>query len=62
MHYLSPTDDNRYQAQKMKARGLFSAVHDEVGQIIVADVNESGVRALLAPDGERLTALIERRN
>ena len=62
VHYVSPTDDNRYQAQKMKAHGLFSDVHDEVGHIIVADVNESGVRALLAPDGERLTALIERRN
>ena len=31
VHYVSPTDDNRYQAQKMKAHGLFSDVHDEVG-------------------------------
>jgi isocitrate lyase len=61
VHYVSPTDDNRYQAQKMKTHGLFSDVHDEVGHVIVADVNEAGVRALLAPDGERLTALIERR-
>ena len=45
----------------MGAHGLFGDVHDEVGQIIVADVNEAGVRALLTPDGERLTALIERR-
>ncbi|HET7017721.1 MAG TPA: isocitrate lyase ICL2 [Streptosporangiaceae bacterium] len=61
VHYVSPTDDNRYQAEKMKAHGLFSQVHDEVGDVIVADVNDQGVRALLAPDGERLTALIERR-
>ena len=39
VHYVSPTEDNRYQAQKMKAHGLFSDVHDEVGQIIVADVD-----------------------
>jgi isocitrate lyase len=27
VHYVSPTDDNRYQAQKMKTHGLFSEVH-----------------------------------
>ena len=58
VHYVSPTDDNRYQAQKMKTHGLFSDVHDEVGQIIVADVSAEGVQALLAPDGARLQDLI----
>jgi isocitrate lyase len=61
VHYVSPTEDNRYQAQKMKTHGLFSDVHDEVGHIIVADVNADGVRALLAPDRDRLNALIQRR-
>jgi len=60
VHYVSPTDDNRYQAQKMKTHGLFSNVHDEVGHVIVADVNAEGVKALLAPDRERLNALIDR--
>jgi isocitrate lyase len=60
VHYVSPTDDNRYQAQKMKTHGLFSNVHDEVGHVIVADVNAEGVKALLAPDRKRLNALIER--
>jgi isocitrate lyase len=60
VHYVSPTDDNRYQAQKMKAHGLFSDVHDEVGHVIVADVDAEGVRTLLAADRNRLTALIER--
>jgi isocitrate/methylisocitrate lyase len=60
VHYVSPTDDNRYQAQKMKAHGLFTDVHDEVGHVIVADVNADGVRALLAPDRNRLNALIDR--
>jgi isocitrate lyase len=60
VHYVSPTDDNRYQAQKMKTHGLFADVHDEVGHIIVADVNAEGVQALLAPDRNRLNALIRR--
>jgi isocitrate lyase len=61
VHYVSPTDDNRYQAQKMRTHGLFSDVHDEVGHVIVADVSAEGVKTLLAPDRDRLNALIERR-
>ncbi len=61
VHYVSPTDDNRYQTQKMKTHGLFSDVHDEIGQVIVADVNPDGIKALLAPDRDRLNALIERK-
>ena len=60
VHYVSPTEDNRYQAQKMKAHGLYSDVHDEVGDVIVADVSAEGVNALLAPDRDRLNALIQR--
>ncbi len=62
VHYVSPTDDNRYQAQKMKTHGLFSDVHDEVGHVIVADVSAEGVKALLAPDQDRLNALIQRQH
>jgi isocitrate lyase len=61
VHYVSPTDDNRYQAQKMKTHGLFSDVHDEVGHIIVADVNAAGVKDLLEPDRDRLNSLIQRK-
>jgi isocitrate/methylisocitrate lyase len=61
VHYVSPTDDNRYQAQKMKTHGLFSDVHDEVGDIIVADVSPENVKLLLAPDRARLEDLIHRR-
>ena len=61
VHYVSPTDDNRYQAQKMRTHGLFSDVHDEVGDVIVADVSAEGVRALLAPDRNSLNALIQRK-
>src|SRR5262249_11856369 len=61
VHYVSPTDDNRYQSQKMKTHGLFSDVHDEVGHITVADISAEGVKALLAPDRDRLNALIQRK-
>jgi len=59
VHFVSPTDDNRYQAQK-RTHGLFSDVHDEVGHVIVAEVSAEGVKTLLAPDRKRLNALIER--
>jgi isocitrate lyase len=62
VHYVSPTDDNRYQAQKMKTHGLFKDVHDEVGEIIVADVNPETVKQLLAPDHKQLEDLIYQRN
>ncbi len=61
VHYVSPTKDNRYQAQKMKTHGRFGDVHDEVGQIIVADVSAEGVQALLAADRARLADLIQHR-
>jgi len=61
VHYVSPTEDNRYQAQKMKIHGLFSDVHDEVGDIIVADVSPQNIKALLAPDRALLGDLIYQR-
>jgi isocitrate lyase len=61
VHYVSPTEDNRYQTQKMKTHGLYSDVHDEVGEIIVCDVSPENVKVLLAPDRARLTDLIYQR-
>jgi isocitrate lyase len=60
VHYVTPTEDNRYQAQKMKAHGIFKDVHDEVGDIIVAEVNPDTVKALLAPDRVQLQELINK--
>jgi isocitrate/methylisocitrate lyase len=60
VHYVSPTEDNQYQATKMKSHGLFSDVNTEVGQIIVADVNRSRVAELLAPDRIELWKLIRK--
>jgi isocitrate lyase len=58
VYYLTPTDDNHRQTDGMKARGLFSEVNDEVGQIIVASVNAERVKQLLEPDRAALGALI----
>ncbi len=58
VHYLTPTEDNQRQTAGMKARGLFGAVNDEVGQIIVADVSKDRVKQLIEPDRVALSALI----
>jgi isocitrate lyase len=58
IHYLTPTEDNRRQTDSMKARGIFSAKHEEIGEIIVADVNGDAVRSLVDPSGDALDELI----
>jgi isocitrate lyase len=60
VHYVTPTEDNQYQTQKMKSHGIFREVNQEVGQIIVADVDHGRVRELLAADREALGALIRK--
>ncbi len=42
----------------MKARDIFSAVNNEVGEIIVADVNAARIKELLVPDAAALETLI----
>ena len=44
VYYVTPTEDNVYQTEKMKSHGIFSDVHKEVGEIIVADVNQAAHR------------------
>jgi len=58
VHYLTPTDDNRRQTEGMKAMGMFDAVNDEVGEIIVADVNSGRVQELLLSDQVELRKLV----
>ena len=60
VHYVSPTDDNRYQTRKMKGQGVFSEVHTEVGDIIVAQVDAERIKELLASDRKALQGLIEK--
>ncbi|GEJ55457.1 isocitrate lyase ICL2 [Anaeromyxobacter diazotrophicus] len=58
VHYVTPTEDNERQAEGMKALGLFGTVTQEVGEIIVADVQKARVKELVAPDRKALAALI----
>ena len=57
VYYVTPTEDNIYQTEKMKSHGIFSDVYQEVGEIIVADVNQPRIDELLAPDHEALQRL-----
>jgi isocitrate lyase len=58
VHYLTPTEDNLRQAEGMKSRGIFTRVANEIGQIIVADIDRERVHQLLDPDRAALTKLI----
>ena len=60
VHYVSPTQDNQYQAAKMKSHGIFREVQTEVGEIIVADVDGPRVAELLSPDRAALGRLISK--
>lgn len=60
VHYVTPTDDNRYQTEKMKTHGIYRDVNTEVGQIIVADVNKPRIEELLKPDRDALGKLIRK--
>jgi isocitrate lyase len=56
--YVTPTEDNLYQTSKMKSHGIFSEVYQEVGEIIVAEVNKPRIEELLKPDRVALRKLI----
>ena len=60
VYYVTPTEDNLYQTEKMKSHGIFSDVYPEVGEIIVADVNQPRIAELLAPDRVALWQLIRK--
>ena len=62
VHYLTPTEDNQFQTQKMKSMGIFSDVQTEVGQIIVAQVDRQRVAELLKPDGAALSEMIRQKS
>jgi isocitrate lyase len=60
VHFVTPTDDNLYQVEKMRSHGIFSEAATEIGQIIVADVNHERVAELLSADREALTRLVRK--
>jgi isocitrate lyase len=60
VYYVTPTEDNVYQTEKMKSHGIFRDVHQDVGEIVVADVNHERIDELLASDGLALQRLIRK--
>jgi isocitrate lyase len=62
VYYVTPTEDNIYQTEKMKSHGIFSNVYQEVGEIIVADVNQARIDELLGSDREALKRLIAKQD
>jgi isocitrate lyase len=60
VYYVTPTEDNIYQTDKMKSHGIFRDVHQDVGEIVVAEVNQPRIEELLAPDREALMRLIRK--
>ena len=60
VYYVTPTEDNIYQTEKMKSHGIFRDVHQDVGEIIVAEVNQPRIDELLAPDRVALGRMIRK--
>src|SRR6185312_3548566 len=60
VYYIKPTEDNIYQTEKMKSHGIFSDVNKDVGEVIVAEVNQPRIEELLAPDQAALLRLIRK--
>ncbi len=59
IHYLTPTEDNHRQCESLKQLGIFTSTYDEVGHIIVAEVNSDVVNDLVQPSGHALETLIK---
>jgi len=58
IQYLTPTEDNKGAAESLTRRGLFSASHDEVGDIIVADIDTPQIAELVKPGSPARQAII----
>lgn len=50
VHYLTPTDDNTKQCEGMSKRGIYKNVHEEIGQLIVAEVQLDEVKTYVTND------------
>ncbi len=60
IHYVTPTDDNNKQADRMKKSGIYEEVNTEIGDIIVAAVNVKKITSLLQNNGNELRNLISK--
>lgn len=62
VHFVTPTEDNLHQTAGMKKQGIFSAASQEIGEIIVADVDVEHVKTLVGSDRTKITALITKQS
>jgi isocitrate lyase len=58
IHYLTPTEDNQRQCESLKRLGIFTSTTEEIGEIIVADVDGDVVKALVEPESAERERLI----
>ena len=57
-HYVTPSEDNKRQTDGMKKLGIFKEVSKEIGDIIVATIDNGKVTELLAENKVKLKKLI----
>ena len=60
IHYVTPTEDNHRQTESLKRLGIFDKTYDEVGEIIVADINSTVVKMLVEPTSAEREKLISK--
>jgi len=60
VHYVTPTDDNQLQTEGMEKMGIFSNVQTEIGDIIVAEVDQENVKTSLDSDSVVLEKWIKK--
>jgi len=58
IHYLTPTEDNRHLCESLQRLGLFKTIGDEVGEIIVCDIDPEVVKTLVGSSSEARDRLI----
>lgn len=58
VHYLTPTEDNVKQCEGMARRGIYKNVHEEIGQLIVAEVDTKSVTQYV-DEPEQIDKLLE---
>ena len=58
VHYLTPTEDNTKQCEGMAKRVIYKDVNEEVGQLIVAEVDNKAV-AKYVEDSMSIEQLLE---
>lgn len=62
VHYVSPSDLNQKQASRMQELGIYSAVHNEIGQIIVAHVDHNNIQPYMTQDARAIRRILDKKS